>query len=70
MMFGSDSISTQSKWSSTIVRASGSGYMHPGSGYMRSNCRSCPSIGSGIVQGVHMTSVGWFVGCGIRRMPL
>ena len=42
----------------------------PRSGYMWSNCRSCPSIGSGSMQGVHMTSVGWFTGCGICRMTL
>ena len=70
VMFRSNSIGTQSKWSSMIMWASGSEYMHPGGGYMWSNCRSCPSIGSGIVQGVHMTSVGWFMGCGICRMPL
>ena len=44
--------------------------MCPRDGYMQSNCRSCPLIGSGIMQGVHMTSVGWFMSCGIHRMPL
>ena len=44
--------------------------MRPGGGYMQSNCWSCPSIGSGIMEGVHMTSVGWFTGGGIHRMPL
>ena len=44
--------------------------MRPGGGYMRSNYWSCPLIGSGIMQGVHMTSVGWFTGYEIRRMPL
>ena len=44
--------------------------MCPGGEYMRSNCQSCPSIGSGIIQGVPMMTIGWFVGCGIRRMPL
>ena len=37
---------------------------------MRSVCRSCPSFGSGIVQGVHIMAIRWFVGCEIRRMPL
>ena len=37
---------------------------------MRSVCCSCSLIGSGIVQGVHMVSVGWFTGCVVRSMTL
>ena len=39
-------------------------------GYMRSICRSCLLFGSGIVQGVDMTSAGWFVECRVRTTPL
>ena len=37
---------------------------------MWSNCWSCPSIDSGIMQGVHIVTIEWFVGCEICRTPL
>ena len=37
---------------------------------MWSNCQSSPLIGSGIMQGVHIVTIKWFVGCGICRVPL